>query len=280
MTELIPENKIVHSLWIGHSLSLLELLTINSFIKNGHVFYLWIYQPLIHPLPKEIVCKDANMIIPENKIFRYKNKNQFGHGKGSLGGFSDIFRYRLLYEYGGWWTDMDITCLKPLNFNHQYVFRTHHELKLVGNLMKCPKNSTLMKTCYERAILEINADNKDWNKPIQILVDEVKNQHLENFIMELSNPDSWRLIRIFLIKKNLLPEEWYVLHWVNEEWRRNHINKEMFRPNSTYGILMNEYGINQKKSSPISKFIYRLNLTYLVAGLRQLPWFFMRKLRG
>jgi hypothetical protein len=279
MNSINPDNIIVHGLWIGNSLSKLELLTINSYINNGHIFYLWTYQPLTNKLPKEVDIKDANTIIPENKIFRYKYKNQFGHGKRSLGGFSDLFRYKLLYEYGGWWTDMDITCLKPLNFEQPYIFRTHHELKLVGNLMKCPKNSTLMKNCYEKATIEINEENKDWHKPIQILIDEVKIQHLEKYILELTNYDSWNLIRTFLIKNITIPNNWHAIHWINEEWRRNFINKEIFKPNSTYGILMNKYGLFSKEESMFTSFLYWLKLTYIVATIRQLPFFIIRYLK-
>ena len=279
MNKLNPDNIIVHGLWIGNNLSPLEMLTIYSFINNGHIFYLWLYNPVENKLPERVICKDANTIIPENKIFRYKYKNQFGHGKGSLGGFSDIFRYKLLYEYGGWWSDMDITCLKPLDFKEQFVFRTHHDLKLVGNLMKCPKNSVLMKECYEKAILNINEDNKDWNMPIQILVDEVKQQNLEEFILELTNPDSWRLIRKYLNTNITIPKSWYAIHWVNEEWKRNQINKNIFKANSTYGILMEKYGFSSNSISKMSLFFYTLNLSYFAASLRQMPWFLHRKIK-
>ena len=278
MSLLSPENKIVHSLWIGSRLSLLEILTLKSFIYHGHIFYLWLYHSLENDIPEGVIIMDANQIIPEEKIFRYKYKNQFGHGKGSLGGFSDIFRYKLLYEYGGWWTDMDITCLKPLNFDQPYIFRTHQKLKLVGNLMKCPKKSILMKNCFENGLENINEENKDWHKPIQILVDEVKKQNLVNSIIEFTNPDSWKLIRKFLIYKKPIPEKWYAIHWVNEEWRRNKINKDYYRPESTYGLLMKKYNINNSKVELSKKITYWLNLTFLLSGLRQLPWYINRKI--
>ncbi|MBI5539223.1 MAG: hypothetical protein HY951_04140 [Bacteroidia bacterium] len=277
MSKITPENIIINGLWIGKELSLLEILCIKSFIKNGHTFHLWLYQPLNNILPENVVCKDANTIIPENKIFRYKNKNQYGHGKGSLGGFSDIFRYKLLYEYGGWWTDMDITCIKPLNFEQEYVFRTHLDLKLVGILMKCPKHSELMAQCYKRAIAEINEENTDWNRPIQILVDEVKNYNLEIYIIELSNQDSWKLI-IKLLKKDFqIPSKWHVIHWVNEEWKRNKIRKDYFIEDSTIHLLLQKNNIPFSKISLFCKICYRFNLLYLIAGLRQLPYFIKRK---
>jgi hypothetical protein len=274
--ELLPDNKIVHALWIGEYLSDMELMTIRSFIHQGHSFYLWLYKPLKTPLPEGTVCMDAAMIIPEERIFRYRYKNQFGHGKGSLGGFSDIFRYKLLFEHGGWWTDMDMTCLKPLNFTEPYVFRTHQILTLVGNLMKCPPKSELMRICYERAFREVNADNRDWHKPIQILADEVKFFKLENYIRDFTNPDSWKLIRKMLVGKTSIPKHWYAIHWVNEEWKRNKVNKKTVVPDSVFGDMISKYGLMGKSSDKFSLLKYRLSQTYLIAGFRQLPWFIKR----
>ena len=274
--KLTSDNKIVNGLWIGNSLSQLELLTIKSFVNNGHIFYLWTYKPLFTNIPENVIIKDANEIIPENKIFRYKHKNQFGHGKGSLGGFSDIFRYKLLYEYGGWWTDMDVTCLKPLNFKEEYIFRTHHKLKVVGNIMKCPKHSTLMKNCYEKAIKEIDAENKDWHKPIKILVNEIQIQNLENFIVEISNQDRWAIVRKLLTSCKTLPDNWYLIHWINEEWRRNHIRKDFFIKKSTLGVLMLKNGFNGVEISSFNKLLYSYRLLYYVAAIKQLPSFLKR----
>ena len=217
------DNKIVNALWIGKKLSVTELLTIKSFLQNGHSFVLWAYDKIETTLPEGTILKDASEIIPRDKVFSYKFSNQFGHGKGSYAGFSDVFRYKLLFENGGWWTDMDVTCLKPLDFTEEYVFRTHHSLPLVGNIMKCPKNSMLMKKCFEEASAQVDENNRDWHLPIQILVDNVQLFELSNYIKDFSNADSWNLIRKLLKQKTILPKKWYVIHWVNEEWRRNNV---------------------------------------------------------
>lgn len=277
-TTLTPENRTVHALWIGDSLSPLEVLTIKSFIACGHEFHLWLYKPLSHPVPDSTVLRDAADIMPESAIFRYKNRNQFGHGKGSLGGFSDVFRYKLLYDEGGWWTDMDVTCLRSLDFSDPYVFRTHQNLPLVGNLMKCPKGSELMKSCYEKAIKEVDENNTDWNKPILILANEVRNFRLETYVREFTNPDMWRLIRTFLIRDKELPEQWHAIHWVNEEWRRNRISRTYFRKKSLLGSLMVRHGIDTSTASFSTDFLYWLNLTWCIASIRQLPWFVQRNL--
>ncbi|HOC87779.1 MAG TPA: radical SAM protein [Paludibacter sp.] len=255
------DNRIVNGLWIGESLSSLEMLTIRSFINHGHTFRLWVYDQLTTPLPPGVLVMDANIILPAERIFRYKHKNQYGHGKGSLAGFSDIFRYKLLFDHGGWWVDMDVTCLKTLEFKAQYVFRSHHELKMVGNIMKCPKGSELMKRCFDLASEKVTADNRDWNLPIQILNDQIKYLDLERNIIEISNEDSWLVIKRFILKDFEIPDNWYVIHWVNEEWNRNGINKNYAARSSLLNRLKTENGMPPPKIGLKEIITTRMKLT-------------------
>jgi len=261
------DNKTVNALWIGKTLSPTELLTIKSFLDNGHNFRLWSYDAIETKLPDGTDLRDANEIFPRKNVFCYKYSNQFGHGKGSYAGFSDIFRYKLLYLYGGWWTDMDVTCLKPLDFDDEYVFRTHHDLPLVGNIMKCPKDSPLMKKCFEEAVAKVDANNRDWHLPIQILADNVKNMGLEAYIRHFSNPDSWNLIRKMLSRNYHKDENWYVIHWVNEEWRRNKIDKNTFLKTSLFYKLASEHGINVSIAGPVKALRIKAKLTKLSFGI-------------
>lgn len=248
---LTSDNKIVHGLWIGEQLSALEMLTIHSFTENGHEFFLWTYGPLKNTLPEGAVLMDANLIIPKEKIFRYKNKNKFGHGKGSVSGFSDIFRYKLLYEKGGWWVDMDVTCLKPLNLNAPYFFRQHHDLKLVGNVMKVPPHSNLMKKCYEESVTTIDENNTDWHKPIEILNKYVVEEDLQSYISgDISNEDKWKEIKIHICRAQKIPSQYYVIHWMNEEWRSRNMDKNDIRYNSALGKLMIYHGLLTLPDSP------------------------------
>ena len=255
----------IHALWIGSWLGPLEMLTIHSFLINGHSFSLWSYEKIINQLPASLIIKDANIILPKEHIFRYKTRDQFGHGKGSYAGFSDIFRYKVLYEYGGWWADMDVTCLKPLNFDAPYVFRTHHDLKVVGNIMKCPPKSELMKHCYERAVAEVNADNRDWNKPIQILNDAIEELGLQQYIVEISNRDSWNDVRKLISCRRKIPSQWYVIHWVNEEWRRNGINKNYSGKNSVLRGLFEKYEVPVRKLHYKENIKCRIKLSFFLA---------------
>ncbi len=264
------DNQIVHSLWIGKRLSILEYLTIISFIKNGHKFYLWVYDTNIetpYPFPPGMELKDANEIIQQKFVFSYKFSNQYGHGKGSYAGFSDLFRYALLYKYGGWWTDMDVTCLRPLNFKEPYVFRSHHIFKVVGNLMKCPPKSPLMYACYHDALFLLDENNKNWNRPIEILNNNIVKHDLQQYIRSFSNQDKWTIVRNYLKKEIEIPEHYLAIHWINEEWRRHKINKNLSLKGSLYSRLLDTYNIKYESPTGIIKIIYRFKLTKLYSAM-------------
>ena len=239
-------NDRVNGLWIGSHLSRLELLTIRSFCDHGMGFRLWVYDELDNDLSdiEGLELCDATEIIPREDVFQYRNSNTFGHGKGSYAGFSDIFRYKLLYEHGGWWVDMDICCLRPFDFDEAYVFRAHHELAMVGNVMKVPQGAELMKRCYDEAVCEVDAENTDWHKPIEILNRNVFDLGLERSIRDdLSLPDRWDVLRKLIRRRRPIPAEHFFVHWMNEEWRHRCIDKENVRFASTLGRLMQRHGV-------------------------------------
>jgi hypothetical protein len=245
-----PDASTINSLWIGTHLSKLELLTLHSFLKFGFRFKLWLYEPLQHELPEGILVGNANEIIPADKVFRYKHKSQFGHGKGSVAGFSDIFRYKLLLDKGGWWVDMDITCLQPLDIDKPYFFRQHHHLTVVGNIMKCPKGSELMRLCYEEAINEVNEHNTDWHKPIDILNKHIAALDLSHFIVGgVTNQDRWDDTGAYVYTSKSFPGDWSFVHWQNEEWRNQKLNKNNFPYRGTLAQLMTQYGLYEPPKS-------------------------------
>ncbi|MGI6320394.1 MAG: glycosyltransferase [Bacteroidales bacterium] len=269
-------NKNIHGLWIGSKLSSIELLCINSFIANGHKFHLWVYEDLENILPEAVILEDASKIIPKEEVFYYKNSNQYGHGKGSFAGFSDIFRYKLLYMHGGWWSDMDVICLKSLDFEQEYVFRTHHNFAVVGNIMKCPKNSPLMKKCFEDAKNSVDGDNLDWDLPIKILNDNIAYFELQEYIQDISNEDSWLVVRKYLLRNKKPNKKWFVMHLLNEEWRKNKINKDAIPPFSFVGKTLKLYNLyNHNGFWQVIKNLYRIIIPALKP--KQTIWFLQRK---
>lgn len=218
---LSADNRVVHGMWIGTRLSKLELLTLHSFVQHGHEFHLWLYDDLQNQLPEGVVVEDGDRILPRHTIFRKKDTDgECGVGKGSLGSpFSDLFRYKLLYEYGGYWVDMDVTCLRPFDFKTPYVFRTHR-IGVVGNIVKCPKHSRLMLQTYEQ-VAHIADENTEWLAPNRILNENIGRLGLRRYIRSgICNEDSWwDSIKPLIEEDRPLPAGWYAIHWINEFWR-------------------------------------------------------------
>ena len=76
------KKTVVQSLWIGPELSTLEVLSCQSFIKCGHIFHLYTYEP-VKNIPRGVKVLDANQILPFSELEMIK-KDQLP--------FSDIFR--------------------------------------------------------------------------------------------------------------------------------------------------------------------------------------------
>ncbi|MCO5229619.1 MAG: capsular polysaccharide synthesis protein [Chitinophagales bacterium] len=251
----------INGLWIKGRLSSLENLTILSFLEQKYEFTLWTYDNFeLYSDIKGLIVKDARTIIPEDEVFCYSNTNQFGHGKGSFAGFSDIFRYKLLYLFGGWWVDMDVTCLKRFDFDTPYVFRKSKldSDYIVGNIMHVPKGTTLMKKCYEEAKEAVHAESNDWMLPINILNQNIKEEQLTQYVYSFSNEDSWITVSSLLIYPKY-PQSWHAIHWMNEEFRRIKISKEIYLQSSVLGNHYEKYNLGIPIKTKLGKLQYTFN---------------------
>lgn len=240
----MPEN--IHGLWLGGKLGHLELLTLKSFVKFGHTFNLWTYTP-VGSVPPNVVVRDGNEILPSTMIFRYPAEMLLGFGGNSYVGFSELFRYKVLYEKGGWWSDMDVTCLKSLDeVTDEYFFRTHGVLSVVGNIMKCPPKSELMKLCFDRAVIEVNDKQNDWHHAIRILCYYIEFLGLSKFIHgDACNLDRLDKMHPFIKEAgnmNLIPNTWRFIHWMNSV-----VQKNSYANGSVFEQLLNEHGCVPRK---------------------------------
>jgi len=150
--------KEVSSLWIGSSISNLEKVCIKSFVDHGYTFNLYTYSPEIKNLPSGVTLKNGNQVVSKDKVFHYKS----GFNKGSVSGFSNLFRYKLLYENGGIWVDTDIALLKPdLNFEKQNAFSTEvgepPDGKFASALMKAQEGCPVLRECLKE-FKDVNVD--------------------------------------------------------------------------------------------------------------------------
>lgn len=127
---------VIQSLWVGNKLSILEQLSIASFVRNGHEYHLYTYNDLLD-VPEGAQLKDANEIIPEKNVFTCFN--------GSYAIFSDWFRWELLYKKGNFWVDTDVICLKPFQFDSNIIFGLESEHLAGTGVLGFPPNHELCR---------------------------------------------------------------------------------------------------------------------------------------
>lgn len=214
---MLTANRIVHGLWIG-PLSRLERLTLHSFSVKEHEFHLWRYEHTPERFPRNVVVRDANEILPRDKVFRKREADsELGLGEGSYATFSDLFRSMLLYKLGGIWVDMDVLCLRPFDFEQPYVFRSHR-LGMIMNVIKCPPGSRLMGELVDRMSTLVREDSR-WFDFTLAFIEGIHRQNLQNFVRgDLMPPDTWENVQPFLETAANFPPAWYGLHWCNELW--------------------------------------------------------------
>ena len=232
-------------MWTGAEITRLEHLTMASFIAHGHPFRLWVYEPPAGRIPAGVQLEDASDIIPADQVFRRESEDPDRKlGKGSLGLFSDLFRYKLLHMCGGIWVDMDMTCLKPFNFAEPYVFRTHRETALVGNIMKVPKGCPALRDAFEKCLAAVDRYTADWLLSNRILSDAICSAGLQRFIRsDLCNLDIWNEVWHFSTSPAEPDSRWYALHWCNELWRTHKLDKNAPQQGSLLHNLMHQFGV-------------------------------------
>lgn len=265
-------NKVIQGLWIGGELSIMEQLSIQSFLQNGHEYHLYTYEP-VKNIPKGTIVKDGREILSGDRIFTY----QSGFGKGSYAGFADLFRFHLLYQKGGWWADTDVICLKFFDFSPAHVISSSYEAQWgdCANtcVLKAPTGSSLLayliEKCEEKEANEIGYGDIG---PI-LLQTSIRELHYEDAIVSSKAfcPISWRAVDkivrhdsvltpqtfVKAVKAQIRPivrpytnpgrvtHKSYALHLWNEIWRQNQIDKNAtYSPNCWYERLKRRYSVS------------------------------------
>jgi mannosyltransferase OCH1-like enzyme len=213
-------NKIIHGLWIGPALSVMEQLSIASFLRQGHDYELYVYDD-VGNVPSGTVVRDAAEIVPPSRIFRYRHSPSYA-------GFANFFRYKLLLERGGWWADTDVICLKQFDFPAEYVFASevnHKGKEVVTNaVIKAPAGSSVMAYAWQVC---------QTKKPELLVWGEtgpkLMQQAVKKFALELYQqraqvfcPVDYEKWRVSLQPgfANAFDAETYAVHLWNEMWRK------------------------------------------------------------
>ncbi|WP_341502684.1 glycosyltransferase [Gallaecimonas sp. GXIMD4217] len=152
---------VIHMFWHGPALSRLERLCMASFVAQGHLLHLHVYEAP-DGVPEGVQLKDATEILPREAIFRHPKT-------GSIAMFADWFRYKVLFEQGGIWADTDVLCLRPLDYGSELVFAWEDRNIINNAVMGLPKGHELaqwmMACCADpNRILPYDKGKVRWRK--------------------------------------------------------------------------------------------------------------------
>jgi hypothetical protein len=223
----------IQGLWIGSALSAMEQLSIRSFLANRHQYHLYTYGP-VAGIPSGTTVHDGNEILPATMIFQYRDRKSYA-------GFSNYFRYKLLLEKGGWWSDLDMVCLKPLDHPGDYVFAAaQHENvskeRVATGLIKVPRASAIMGYAWE-VCLSKDAKQITWGETGPLLLDAaVRKFALQQDVRPASvfcPIPYYRWQELIIPRKDIsFSENTYTVHLWNEMWRRSDADKNKLYPQS------------------------------------------------
>lgn len=201
----------VQSLWIGDRLGPLEQLCVASFLEQGHPFDLYVYND-VAGLPNGTQLRDAAELMPQPDLLRI--------GFGHMQSCSDLFRYKLLHERGGWWVDMDMLCVRPLPFAHDHVYGWEDNEYVNGAALHAPRGSSLMRTAFIEAHRPELAAHPPYTGP-RLLTSLLKKcggleqaRPVEHFY-----PVHWRETKELLAPWRPIPQNCYTVHAWRTMWR-------------------------------------------------------------
>lgn len=234
---------IIQSLWIGSRLSTMEILSINSFVKNGNVYHLYVYED-VGNVPDGAVIKDGNEILPASDIFAYGPNA--GAGNGSLAAFSNVFRYELLDRLGGFWVDTDVVCLRKFDFEAEpYVFAGSTD-EVGGWVLKVPPGSKILAFYKDACDKKDLAQIKYSEIGPRLVGSGVEKFGLHNYVKPARTftPFPWRSFRTVFNPNYQLDrgQDVYAVHLWHEQWRQYHIDKDgSYDPLCLYERLKEEF---------------------------------------
>lgn len=242
----LPE---IQMLWVRGPLSTLERLSIVSHLKNGHPVRLFSYEPIPN-VPDGTVREDARAIVPEAEIFT----NPSVAGRGGLTVFSNFFRYKLLLQRGGIWSDCDSVCLKPLLFPAEHFFGTERMRQLQDGKPAARVNSGVFKTPAGAAVVAraleiaqgVDLVNATWGSTgpaalHQAVIDTgLSDAMLAPAVFYPVN--WWDIGHLVAPEIHPVPANTHAVHFWNEMWRRNFLDKNAtYHPLSLYERLKHHY---------------------------------------
>jgi len=239
----------MQGLWIGPRLRTIEQLSIRSFLAQGHAFHLYVNQN-VAGVPDGTILHDVREVLPHEPIHCYRH----GFGKGTPVLYSDLFRFALLHQRGGWWVDLDMVCLQPFEFPQDYVFGRERtpagDTQLNCGVIKAPAGCELMRRALE-LFRQLDVAKIRWANGGPILFQQaVVECGLHALATEptVFYPIDYWDVESF-VRPGKVSEEGPGLHLWNACWKRHGLHPDANYPaDSPYEQLKQRFGCPTAKS--------------------------------
>jgi hypothetical protein len=234
----------VNSFWHGTDFTNLELLCISSFLKNGVNYNLYVYERPSN-LPDGVTVRNAGEIVPRERLFTYQAGT---FNLGSVSGFSNLFRFTLIHELGGWWSDTDVCYVNGFADERPQVFFAEPsqggEFRTGTAVFKGSPGSPVLRYCLDRFA------EKDPTKIVHgetgpsLLTEAILASQAESEVEEsaLVFPVPWWEYQRLFWDEELSVEESSAVHFWNAMLRSSQIDKNgAFPPRTAFERLKRKY---------------------------------------
>jgi glycosyl transferase-like sugar-binding protein len=256
--------------WSEGPLNWVSQLCLRSFTRfSGVTVHLYSYDPDLNPDLSGCVCHDASEYLPREVHDRVKTS--FGGTFGGAYGYTaaaDLFRYKLLYEKGGWYFDTDCLLLKPLTplFDRDYVFGLHTKTEVNNAVIKFPKGEAVLDQLYKESIQKV-PDPDTWPSGIG---PSLFTQYLKKFgLTDLALPRGYFYALSWWEQQqsSILDENPYILHLyasAKESFqskidpRIKSLERQIEALRRQIAVLNNSLSLRMARKIPLGKAIQKL----------------------
>ena len=139
--------------WHGDALSPYEWMCLKSFRSKHEEVFLVSYEDKAS-VPEGIQIINANDVCDKTLLDKF-----IYHGRASLAGFTDYFRYKLIHKYDFCWFDADMICLSSdVTDFHDFIFGFEHEESINNAILKLPRNHAVLLELIKRCEDNIGKD--------------------------------------------------------------------------------------------------------------------------
>jgi hypothetical protein len=246
----------INLFWDKQPLTKLENLSLLSYSNYCRDINIFTYDESIFKDYRRVFkVINANEIIPEQEKFYYSGNGDCP--SNSVVGFSDIFRYKLLYDVGGWYSDFDVTCLNSFDiYDHEdTVLRPHYKYGAISNICKFKQGDAILKVLYDTTVSEIHNNNNNWCKPLEIFDKVIKDNKYQRFVVDkgIFGNDNFNESTHHLLNSSMRDVDisgMLAIHWCRSaittgQWSSSqYYDTDNPAPGTLLSLLYTKYGLN------------------------------------